>query len=121
MSMTEQPYQPVPEWSLFSPGEIQQIIDSPEKVKGASFGANPYRKPNHPLVWHYLVYGEFESIGFLKTGLYTGRNPLDRNKKLYKRVVAAFQVPSSLARLHDAIAVILLNLYSVIRSVCPLI
>jgi hypothetical protein len=113
--MTEKPYQPVPEWSLFSPGEIQQIIDSPEKVRGASVGANPYRKPNHPVVWHYLVYGEVENIGFLKTGLYTGHNPLDRNKKLYKRVVSAFQVPSSLARLHDAIAVILLNLYAEIE------
>lgn len=116
--MTAHPYQPLAEWTLFSLCEIQEIMDSPRMGTVARLGANPYQKPKQTFVWHYLVYGEVDSIGFLKTGLYAGRNPLDRNKKLYKRVVEAFKVPSSLARLHDTIAVILLNLYSDIESFC---
>jgi hypothetical protein len=110
--MPASPDQPLAEWTLFSPTEIQKILDSPTISIAAWFGANPYRKPQQKLAWHYLVCGEIDGIRFLKTGLYTGCNPLDRNKKLYKRVVKAFQVPSNLARLHDTITVILLSLYS---------
>lgn len=93
------------EWTLFSLDEVDRILNARKLYR-----ASGYKQPSQPDVWHYLVCGEFGMTKFLKTGLFFGDDPLDRDRTHYKRLVAAFRVPTKLARLHDTVTRTLLNI-----------